>query len=261
MKIKKENGQVKMSHPMNTKAVLFTCSFLMFLFICISQTDCNHSTEPDQQQEKPVFTEDLYDRAIDLYADSAKWDESLSAFASVLKEDCCSCFWDSYLYIANIYIMRGQADIATEILNLGYYSIASLPDSINHIKEKRLQTILNMQQQVHNNPPFIFKPDTGITFTPYDEPPHLIGGFSALQNELNYPQDAYDQGIEGRAVVWARISWEGEVCKSRIQKGLGSQSIDDECRRVIRAVKWIPAYSGDKVVEVWIAIPIDFQIR
>ncbi|HEX9654257.1 MAG TPA: energy transducer TonB [bacterium] len=98
-------------------------------------------------------------------------------------------------------------------------------------------------------------------FVPYDEPPSPIGGFSAIQRALKYPEIARKAGIEGKVIVQVLVSEKGEVIDTRVIKSLGHGGMDDAAVSAIRSVKWKPALQRDKPVKVWVAIPVIFKLK
>jgi len=99
-------------------------------------------------------------------------------------------------------------------------------------------------------------------FVPYDEPPEPIGGFTAIQKNLVYPELARKAGIEGTVVVMAQISENGDVLKTNIHRSLGEDNGCDEAAiEAIRSIKWTPAKYEGKPVAVWISVPVKFRLR
>lgn len=104
--------------------------------------------------------------------------------------------------------------------------------------------------------------DAGVNiFVPYDEPPHPIGGFGAIQRALRYPEIARKAGIEGRVIVQVLVSEKGEVVDTRVIKSLGHSGMDEAAINAIKSVKWKPALQRDKPVKVWVAIPVIFRLK
>lgn len=94
--------------------------------------------------------------------------------------------------------------------------------------------------------------------------PSFPGGTTALMTSIykniNYPQDAKDNGIEGKVILRFVVSKEGNVVQPVIVKGL-YPSID---RAVLEIVPKIPRFepgsNGGKPVNVWYSIPITFKL-
>ncbi|NQT24574.1 energy transducer TonB [candidate division KSB1 bacterium] len=103
-------------------------------------------------------------------------------------------------------------------------------------------------------------PPEGVEFVEYDVHPKPVGGFIAIQQNLEYPEIARKTGIEGRTVVYAKVNTDGDVVETKI-----SESVSVECDaaavKAIKATKWDPALKDENPVDVWIAIPIDFRLK
>ena len=169
---------------------------------------------------------------------------------------------------SNIYLKWDELGKAKEVLLSADSLISSYPDYVNHIKEKRLSAIRKRLQDIFPDSTFTFSDslldvndDTNYVFIPYDEPPHPIGGFDEIQRKIKYPKDALDKQIEGTVIVYAFVCWRGRICKSRVLQKLELESLNYEARRVIREVKWKPARQRDRIVEVWVSMPIKFILN
>ena len=100
-----------------------------------------------------------------------------------------------------------------------------------------------------------------IKFIPYDEPPNPIGGFSAIQKKLEYPEIARKAGIEGKVIIYAKINTQGVVISTKVIKALGNSGCNEAAIKAIKAVKWKPAMQRDKPVTVWVSVPVQFKLR
>ncbi|MBN2031563.1 energy transducer TonB [bacterium] len=98
-------------------------------------------------------------------------------------------------------------------------------------------------------------------FIPYDEPPDPIGGYEAIQRRLVYPEIAKKAGVEGRVIIQALIDERGNVINTVVMQSLGPNGCDEAAAAAIQSVKWKPAMQRDEPVKVWIAVPVDFQLR
>lgn len=110
-------------------------------------------------------------------------------------------------------------------------------------------------------PPSHEESEDEYVFVPYDEPPEPIGGFSAIQSNLRYPEIARKAGVEGKVIVQVQIDEKGNVGRTKIAKSLGNNGCDEAAIEAIKKVKWKPAMQRDKPVKVWISIPVVFQLK
>lgn len=106
-------------------------------------------------------------------------------------------------------------------------------------------------------------PDQGpsIPFIPYDDPPVPIGGQDALMRRVVYPDMAQEAGIEGVVVVHAFIDKKGRVTETMILGGgIPNTGLNEAAVAAIKRTRWKPARQRDKIVAVWISIPIRFKL-
>ena len=98
-------------------------------------------------------------------------------------------------------------------------------------------------------------------FVAYDEPPEPIGGFSAIQRKLKYPDIARKAGIEGKVIVNVLVDVDGRVVDAKILKSLGHSGCDEAAIQAIKSVRWKPAKQRDRPVKVWVGIPVIFKLK
>ena len=98
-------------------------------------------------------------------------------------------------------------------------------------------------------------------FTPMTVRPEIINR-PAVQAALmrEYPPILRDAGIGGTVVVWFFITEEGRVLDSRVSKSSGQLQFDEAALKVADVVRFSPALNRDQRVQVWIEVPITFQV-
>jgi protein TonB len=101
-------------------------------------------------------------------------------------------------------------------------------------------------------------------FVVADEMPSFQGGQKTLMEliykNISYPQDAMDNGIEGKVIVRFVINKEGKPTQISVSKGL-CPSIDKVALDAINKIpKFIPGKIAGKPVSVWYAVPITFKL-
>ena len=102
-------------------------------------------------------------------------------------------------------------------------------------------------------------------FVVADEMPSFEGGQKSLMETIYknivYPQDAIDDGIEGKVIIRFIINKEGKPTQITVSKGL-SPSIDKVALAAVNKLpKFTPGKKGGNPVSVWYAIPINFKIN
>lgn len=105
------------------------------------------------------------------------------------------------------------------------------------------------------------KPDPSVL----DVAPEFPGGSEALYRYLaeniQYPKQAKDKGIEGRVVVQFTITTDGSIANVEVARGIGS-GCDEEALRVVKAMpKWKPAIKDGKPVAGQYNLPINFKLQ
>jgi len=101
-------------------------------------------------------------------------------------------------------------------------------------------------------------------FTIVEDQPAPIGGMRAfyefVANNLRYPEEARNAGIEGKVFIEFVISKDGSVTNVKCIKGIG-QGCDNEAIRVISiSPVWKPGKHEGKNVNVRMILPITFKL-
>jgi TonB family protein len=96
--------------------------------------------------------------------------------------------------------------------------------------------------------------------------PTFPGGEAALakfiQNNINYPQAAIDEGVEGRVEVIFAVDENGKVYTPVIKGKRAGYGLDEEATRVVsRMPTWNPGQIKGKNVKSYYTLPITFQIN
>ena len=102
-------------------------------------------------------------------------------------------------------------------------------------------------------------------FVVVEEMPEFPGGDATLtkfiHENLNYPEAAKANGIEGRVTIRFAIMANGKVDKVQVIKSIDA-NLDNEAIRVVRLLpEWKPGKQGGKPVNVWYSVPIIFQLK
>jgi periplasmic protein TonB len=94
--------------------------------------------------------------------------------------------------------------------------------------------------------------------------PEFPGGdkalFKYIEDNINYPKEAKNKGIEGTVVVKFVVKKDGSLTKVEIARGIGG-GCDEETVRLINAMpKWIPGKNNGKEVNVAYTLPVKFKM-
>lgn len=98
-----------------------------------------------------------------------------------------------------------------------------------------------------------------------EEMPTFPGGDEALlrliSDSIKYPQEAVDNGIQGRVTVKFVVSSDGSVKWAEVVRGV-HPVLDEEAVRVVSALpKWKPGKQNGKPVPVWFFVPVNFKLK
>ncbi|MBR6874957.1 MAG: TonB family protein [Bacteroidales bacterium] len=105
-----------------------------------------------------------------------------------------------------------------------------------------------------------------VPFASIEQKPTFNGGdaveFSKwVAENLKYPKEAYEDGIQGRVMVAFKVCEDGEVRDVKVIRGV-NELLDAEAVRVVSASpKWEPGYQDGKPVNVTYSFPVVFKLR
>ncbi len=95
----------------------------------------------------------------------------------------------------------------------------------------------------------------------YDVAPRLLNEAEVLRLlQEQYPTFLRDAGVGGDVGLLVQVSAEGAVLATRIRSSSGYPALDEAARVVAASMRFSPAYSRDRAVAVWIAMPVRFQV-
>ena len=92
---------------------------------------------------------------------------------------------------------------------------------------------------------------------PIDQPPQFNA--AELVRNVQYPEDARRDGIQGRVLVRVLINRNGSVLR-RIVEYTSNHALDSAAVSAVAATKFIPAKWGGVVVSAWITVPVNFTL-
>jgi len=93
-----------------------------------------------------------------------------------------------------------------------------------------------------------------------DSPPSPIGGMTAIQKNIHYPEIAKRAGIEGTVLIVTEIDEEGNVINTSVREGIGA-GCDEAAIDAIKSVKFKPAIRDSIPVKYRITIPVKFKLE
>jgi len=145
-------------------------------------------------------------------------------------------------------------------------SETKLEDIDKLLNEVRANTISSPKQPIYkkNKPTIIYDDDDRI-YEIVDEMPEFPGGDQALLDflygNIQYPEEARKDSIQGLAVVGFIVEKDGNITEFEILRSIGGGT-DPEVVRVINLMpKWIPGKENGETVRVAYKLPIRFKLN
>lgn len=98
-----------------------------------------------------------------------------------------------------------------------------------------------------------------------EEQPEFPGGMEGfmkyLSKNINYPESAVDNGIQGKVMVRFVVERDGSATQVEIMKGV-DPALDKESIRVVKAMpKWKPGKQQGKTVRTRFIVPVVFRLQ
>ena len=98
-----------------------------------------------------------------------------------------------------------------------------------------------------------------------DQDPSFPGGDVAcmkwLTNNINYPKEAMEKGIEGRVIVRFVVTKNGKITNADVVRPV-DLLLETEALRVIRSMPdWVPAKRNGQNVDLQFTLPITFRLQ
>ena len=148
--------------------------------------------------------------------------------------------------------------------SVGEEQPATVDASVQQVDEGQAPETLAAEEQLEE-----------VTEEPVEEPekvydmveqmPEFPGGYAKMMEyistHLQYPEDAQENGTQGRVIVQFVINADGSISDAQIARKL-DPSCDNEALRVINGMpRWKPGQQGGENVRVKYTIPIVFRLQ
>ncbi len=138
--------------------------------------------------------------------------------------------------------------------------VAVPDDQVMDDEDVYFQSELNQNAEVAPPPPQVNEEEEATIFEVVEEEAEPLGGLSAINKNVEYPDLAKRAGIVGKVLVRAAIDEKGNVIKTMIIKGIGG-GCDEAAENAVKKTKFKPGSQRGKPVRVWISVPINFSLR
>lgn|SRR5574344_1063229 len=102
-------------------------------------------------------------------------------------------------------------------------------------------------------------------FVYVEQAPEFPGGKEALSNfltqEVHYPLEALQKGIEGTVFLRFVVEKNGSISQVKVVKEVGGGCTEEAIRVVEKMPRWKPGTQNGKPVRVQFTLPLKFQLK
>ena len=129
----------------------------------------------------------------------------------------------------------------------------------------KLQSLGKPKESKEESKVYSLEIDEEEVVTSVDYFPEFPGGNAALMkflsNNISYPQEAMEQGIQGKVVVQFIVRKDGSIGTVKVVKSI-HPLLDEEAMRLVKILPTFkPAYRDEKPVNTWYTLPITFKLQ
>jgi len=90
--------------------------------------------------------------------------------------------------------------------------------------------------------------------------PELIGGIQALGKAIVYPEDAKEEGVEGRVLLKFIVEKDGTVTAPTVVSEADPR-LDAAALRAVQEISFKPGHHEGDAVRVEMMLPITFKLK
>jgi periplasmic protein TonB len=138
-------------------------------------------------------------------------------------------------------------------------ALMTMDESVETVQDEEVVEV----QEVVEEEVEEYKPPAEV-FVIVEEMPSFPGGNEALlkyiYDNIEYPRDALENGIEGNVVVRFCVTYQGKIEQATVVRGI-HPSLDAEAIRLINSLPtWNPGKQAGNPVNVWYTLRVQFQL-
>ena len=89
---------------------------------------------------------------------------------------------------------------------------------------------------------------------------NFVAANYAYNPKPEYPDRARREGREGQVVLRVLVDEEGRSKLVEVNRSSGSSALDQAAAQAIKRWRFSPARFGDRPIETWVRIPVDFRL-
>ena len=104
------------------------------------------------------------------------------------------------------------------------------------------------------------EPDAAsVPYKNVDDPPELVGGMTAFQESITYPEMAKEAGIEGRVIVQFVVDKDGNVTNPELVRE-DHTLLNDAALTAVKEQTFEPGLEEGELVPVQMSLPVTFRL-
>jgi TonB family protein len=151
-----------------------------------------------------------------------------------------------------------------EVVDKTTEKIMSVKDTETTANDLKVQ-VNPTDSQPENSKAAIEKSDNNRIYAVVEKMPEYPGGmqklFAYLVSNINYPDEARKNGVQGEVIVRFIVNQLGEIAGTQVLKGVNPE-IDNEVIRVINSMPaWTPGEQKGKKIDVYYTLPIQLALN
>jgi protein TonB len=137
--------------------------------------------------------------------------------------------------------------------------LMTMDESVETVQDEEVVEVVEVVEEEVEE----YKPPAEV-FVIVEEMPSFPGGTEALfkfiYDNIEYPRDALENGIEGNVVVRFCVTYQGKIEQASVIRGI-HPSLDAEAIRLINSLPpWNPGKQAGNPVNVWYTLRVQFQL-
>lgn len=119
----------------------------------------------------------------------------------------------------------------------------------------------NSNEEMNVPPPkeVIEETEEPTYFVAVEEMPQPIGGLTAIQQKIVYPELARRAGVQGKVYIRAFVDENGNVTSAEVVKGIGG-GCDEAALDALLKTKFTPGKQRGKPIKVQVTVPVLFKL-
>ncbi|MCF6268849.1 MAG: energy transducer TonB [Melioribacteraceae bacterium] len=137
---------------------------------------------------------------------------------------------------------------------------APTDDVLDDVEIESTELDMDAEMAAPPPPPKKEEEEEPVFFVAVEQMPEPIGGISAIQKKIVYPEIAKRAGVQGRVYVKAYVDENGKVTKVELIRGIGA-GCDEAAMSAVNSTMFKPGKQRGKPVKVQVTVPVLFKLQ